>query len=103
MVRHNLSLSRDVGWGQMRELECLRLDPTQRLQVLEEEVIAWELCRQLNTVIVPTLRNPYDRLDLLDLLVVRRGHAIQVGSDLCPEIRSGDERAQNILREDVGE
>ena len=41
-------------------------------------------------------------LDLLDLLVIRWRHTVQVRRDLRAQIRRSDERAQDVLRQNIG-
>lgn len=48
-------------------------------------------------------RYHYDaNLDLLYLLVVRRGDAVQESCDLRPKVRRGNEGAQNVLWQHIG-
>ena len=71
MVSHELGVGCYVGWREVIQLKSLSLDPTKRLEVLQQEVVARHLGRELNAVVRTTLWYPDDGLDLLDLLVIR--------------------------------
>lgn len=72
MISHELAVSGHVRRRKVVEFECLSLNPTEWLQILQQEIIFWQLQWQLDAVVVASLRSPRNRLDFLDLLVVRR-------------------------------
>ncbi len=92
----------------MVDFECLSLDPTQKLEVFQQEIVFWQLLRKLDTVVTSTLRNPcdglhvlnenreneyrsYRYLNLLDLIIIWRRDTVKVGSNLCAKIRRRNE------------
>jgi len=99
----SLRLRRHVRWREVREFQSLSLDPPQGLEVLQEVIFLRQLGGQLHTIVVSTLRDPRNSLDLLDLFVVRRGDTVHKCGNLGAEIRSRDERSEDILWKDVGE
>lgn len=72
MISHELGICGDVSRREVIEFQSLSLDPTKGLQVLQQEIIFRQLVRQLDAVVVATLRHPCNSLDLLNLLVIRR-------------------------------
>jgi len=80
----------------------LSLDPTQRFQILQQVVVLWKLLRQFDGVVVPTLRDPNNGLDFLDLLAVRRRYAVEVCGNLGAKIGVDDKSTQDVLWEDIG-
>lgn len=96
------------------------LDPSQRLQVLEQIVILRQSRGQFYRIVVAALRHPCNglerrirhgeetsatkntNLDLLDLLVIRRRNTVQVCSNLSSKICRGDESTKNIPRKNIG-
>lgn len=103
MVSHQLGLRCDIGWREVVQLQSLGLDPSQGFKILEQEVVTRKLRWEFDAVVVPALRDPDDSLDLLHLLVVRRRSTIQVGGYLCTQVCRCDERAKDVLRQNIGE
>jgi len=58
----------------MRQLQGLRFNPTQWLEVLQEEVILRQLRRELDAVVASSLRNPCYRLPIVSDLRGRNTH-----------------------------
>ena len=46
----------------MRDLKGLGLDPTEELEVLEEEVVFWQAIGELDAVVAAALRHPCNSL-----------------------------------------
>lgn len=67
MIRHQFCLGGNVGGGKMSDLQCLRLDPTQRLKIFEKEIVLGKLGRQFNAVVTASLGNPGYSLTELDV------------------------------------
>lgn len=103
MVCHELRLSSDVKRRQVRKLQRLSLDPSQRLEVLEKVVVFGQLRRKLHTIVTSALRCPCYSLDLLDLLVVRRRDSVEEARNLGSKVGSRDERSKDVLRKNIGE
>lgn len=67
MICHQFCLSGNVGRGKMSDLQGLRLDPTQRFKIFEEEIIFGKLGRQFDAVVTASLGNPGYSLTELDV------------------------------------
>jgi hypothetical protein len=100
---HDLRLSRDVGRSEMLHLGGLGLDPTQRLEALQQEFMLRQHRRQLDGRVRSSLGDVDDGFDLLDLGVVSGRGSVEVGSDLGSEIGVDDEGLEDVLRDDKGE
>lgn len=103
MFRHKFSLSGDVSRREVGNFEGLSLDPSEGFKVFQEEVFVGEAGWKLDAVVATTLRNPHDSLNLLDLLVIRRGNTIQEGGNLGAQICGCNEGAEYIFGKDIGE
>ena len=103
MVAHDLRLRRYVCWREMRVFQSLSLDPSKGFEILQEVIVLRQLGGQLHTVVVSTLRDPRNGLDLFDLLVVRRGDTVHERSDLGTKVRGRDERSEDVLWKDISE
>eukprot|EP00958_Prasinococcus_capsulatus_P015981 scaffold1754_cov355-Prasinococcus_capsulatus_cf.AAC.3 len=96
----DLCVPRHVVWRQLWALVGLRMDPAQRLQVLEVLVLG-QLLGEHNKLVRAALRRHHYAPDLLDLRVVRRGHAIQIARDLGAQVGDADELLEHVLGKDV--
>ena len=119
MIRHYFCLGGDISRGEVGDFKGLRFYPAKGFKVLEQKVILRKLRRQFNAVVAASLRNPgyglqretesekqdhrrsRTHLNLLHLLVVRRRDTIQECRYLGSEISSSDERAEDILGQNI--
>lgn len=87
----------------MLHLRRLRLDPSERLESLEKELVLRKESGKLNGGVGSSLGDVDDCLDLLDLGVVGRRGSVEVGGDLGSKIGVDNEGSEDILGDDEGE
>eukprot|EP00525_Craspedostauros_australis_P000545 CAMPEP_0198131242 /NCGR_PEP_ID=MMETSP1442-20131203/55722_1 /TAXON_ID= /ORGANISM="Craspedostauros australis, Strain CCMP3328" /LENGTH=286 /DNA_ID=CAMNT_0043792011 /DNA_START=124 /DNA_END=981 /DNA_ORIENTATION=+ len=107
IVAHDAGVGNDVwSWQHLRailhDLVGLRVDPTQRLQILQHLVIR-QLLRHGHALVISDLWHQHDAPDLADLVVVLWRHTVQVTRDLGSQICDGDELRQDVLGQHVRE
>ena len=95
----------DVGRRQLRRLGALRVQPAERLEVLEARVVGvvGDLQRQLHALLRAGLRHHGDAANLLDVRVVGRRDAVHEAGDLRAEVGDADEALQEVLGQNVRE
>ena len=87
----------------MLNLRRLSLDPSERLETLEKELVLGKKGGKLDGGVGSSLRNVNDGLDLLDLRVVGWRRSVEVGSDLSSKIGVDDEGSEDVLGDNEGE
>ena len=89
-----------VSRGELRGLVGLRVQPSERFQILQVLVLG-KRGGQIHLRVVAPLRRHHHASNLLHLRVVRRADAVHVPRDLRPQIRDGDELLEHVFRQDV--
>jgi hypothetical protein len=62
MLSHQFGLRCDISWREMIKFESLGFNPTQRLEVFEQEIVFGKLRWKFNVVIASPLRDPCNGL-----------------------------------------
>lgn len=93
-------VARQILRRQLRKLIRLRVEPAQRLQVVQELVLG-QRCGQMYLLMRSPLRRHHYTANLLHLRIVGRAHAVHVAGDLCSQVGDADELLQDVLRHDV--
>lgn len=89
-----------ISGSKLASLICLCMNPTQWLHISQVRVIR-EIVWYTTVLISSNLRYHDDAFNFFDLIVVGRGHTVEVAAYLNSQIADTNETFQNVLRHHV--